>query len=205
MRRGIALRHGGYPKRQDVDAPIRNAGRAKRDVGGGAAVPRFRPRPGARLDHGNHLVGDFLIDVGAIVGDPCHDFFLSFEAESRSQQQPALPFRRGTGWGGRARIWPQARASRLSAADARRASGAALGGLHGGPDCRSGTKGQPPLVFPLRRRASGRGPRRERVYAAPLACRRVCHVAHLCVSLWRDHQRLWHRSRLGRSTIIRAE
>src|SRR3546814_8778520 len=29
-----------------------------------------------------------------------------------------------------------------------RASGAALGGLHGGPDCRSGTKGQPPLVFP---------------------------------------------------------
>ncbi len=35
-----------------------------------------------------------------------------------------------------------------SAAGAYRASGAVLGGLHGGSDCRSGTKGQPPLVFP---------------------------------------------------------
>src|SRR3546814_1989758 len=96
------------------------------------------------------LIGDFLIDVGSIVGDPSHDVFLSFEAESRSQQQPALPFRRGTGWGGRARIWPLARASRLARPTLRRASGAAFGGLHGGPDCRSGTKGQPPLVFPGR-------------------------------------------------------
>jgi hypothetical protein len=31
-----------------------------------------------------------------------------------------------------------------SAVDAYKASGAAVGGLHGGPDCRSGTKGQPP-------------------------------------------------------------
>ncbi|VVT31630.1 Ribbon-helix-helix protein, copG family (fragment) [Sphingomonas aurantiaca] len=35
-----------------------------------------------------------------------------------------------------------------SAADAYKASGAALGGLHGWSDCRSGTKGQPPLAFP---------------------------------------------------------
>ena len=35
-----------------------------------------------------------------------------------------------------------------SAADTRKGSGAAVGGLHGGHDCRSGTKGQPPLVFP---------------------------------------------------------
>lgn len=35
-----------------------------------------------------------------------------------------------------------------SAADTHKVSGAAVGGLHGGHDCRSGTKGQPPLVFP---------------------------------------------------------
>jgi hypothetical protein len=51
---------------------------------------------------GDHLIGDFLIDVGSIVGDP--SMMSSFEAESRSQQQPALPFRRGTGWGGRANL-----------------------------------------------------------------------------------------------------
>src|SRR3546814_10333577 len=79
-----------------VDAPIGNAGQAERDIRCGAAIPRFRPRPGAGLDHRDHLIGDFLIDVGSIVGDPSHDVFLSFEAESRSQQQPALPFRRGT-------------------------------------------------------------------------------------------------------------
>src|SRR3546814_507541 len=123
------------------------------------AIPRFRPRPGAGLDHRDHLIGDFLIDVGSIVGDPSHDVFLSFEAESRSQQQPALPFRRGTGWGGRARIWPLARASRLARPTLRRGSGAAFGGLHGGPDCRSGTKGQPPLVFPGTGLASGGGQR----------------------------------------------
>jgi hypothetical protein len=43
-----------------------------------------------------------------------------------------------------------------SAADAYRASGAALGGLHGWSDCRSGTKGQPPLVFPCARGPAGR-------------------------------------------------
>lgn len=41
-----------------------------------------------------------------------------------------------------------ARASRPSAVDAHRASGTALGGLHGRQDCRSGTKGRWPLVFP---------------------------------------------------------
>jgi len=39
---------------------------------------------------------------------------------------------------------PLARASGLSAVDASKASGAALGGLHGRQDCRSGTKGQRP-------------------------------------------------------------
>lgn len=36
-----------------------------------------------------------------------------------------------------------------SAVGAYKASGTAIGGLNGGPDCRSGTKGQPPLVFPV--------------------------------------------------------
>jgi hypothetical protein len=35
-----------------------------------------------------------------------------------------------------------------SAVDAYKASDTAVGGLHGGHDCRSGTKGQPPLAFP---------------------------------------------------------
>jgi hypothetical protein len=43
MRGSIALRHGGNPKGQDVDAAIGNARRAQRDGGCGAAVPRFRP------------------------------------------------------------------------------------------------------------------------------------------------------------------
>src|SRR3546814_17222882 len=50
-------------------------------------------------------------------------------------------------------------ASRLARPTLRRASGAAFGGLHGGPDCRSGTKGQPPLVFPGTGLASGGGQR----------------------------------------------
>ena len=52
---------------------------------------------------------------------------------------------------------PLARASGLSAVDASKASGAALGGLHGRQDCRSGTKGQPPLMFPGTGLASGGG------------------------------------------------
>ena len=44
-----------------------------------------------------------------------------------------------------------------SAAGAHKASGAALGGLHGWSDCRSGTKGQPPLVFPRADRPPGEG------------------------------------------------
>src|SRR3546814_20647500 len=47
MQRGIALGHGGNPKGQDVDAPLGNAGRAERDIRCGAAIPRFRRRPGA--------------------------------------------------------------------------------------------------------------------------------------------------------------
>ena len=35
-----------------------------------------------------------------------------------------------------------------SAADTHKVSGAAVGGLHGEHDCRSGTKGQTPSVFP---------------------------------------------------------
>jgi len=63
-----------------------------------------------------------------------------------------------------------------SAVDAYKASGTAVGGLHGGHDCRSGTKGQPPLVFPRAAGLRGRA-------AAPagLAARKraslVCHVA----------------------------
>lgn len=41
-----------------------------------------------------------------------------------------------------------ARAGRPNAADALRASGAALGGQHGAVYFPSGTKGQQPLVFP---------------------------------------------------------
>src|SRR3546814_20703934 len=102
---------------------------------------------------------DLLIDVGSIVGDPSHDVFLYFEAESRSQQKPALPFRRGTGWGGRARLRPLARASRLARPTLPRAAGAAFGGSHGGPACRAGTKGPPPLLVPGTGPPSGGGQR----------------------------------------------
>jgi hypothetical protein len=44
-----------------------------------------------------------------------------------------------------------------SAADTHKVSGAAVGGLHGEHDCRSGTKGQPPLVFPCADRSPGEG------------------------------------------------
>ena len=64
-----------------------------------------------------------------------------------------------------------------SAADAYRAS-AALGGLLGWSDCRSGTKGQPPLVFPQHRSSSGGGHRRQQVDVALRARLQVCHVAH---------------------------
>lgn len=50
-----------------------------------------------------------------------------------------------------------ARAGRPSAADAFRASGAALGGPHGGVYFPSGTKGQQPLAFPALVGLRGRG------------------------------------------------
>ena len=58
---------------------------------------------------------------------------------------PACPAR--TGWGGGARILPLARASRPSVAGTK-GPGAALGGLHGRHDCRSGTKGWHPWRSP---------------------------------------------------------
>jgi hypothetical protein len=51
---------------------------------------------------------------------------------------------------------PLARASRLSAADADKASGAALGGLHGRLIVVRERKGQQPLVFPCAIRLRGR-------------------------------------------------
>jgi hypothetical protein len=39
MRGSIALRHGGNPQGQDVDAAIGNAGRAQRDIGRGGPIP----------------------------------------------------------------------------------------------------------------------------------------------------------------------
>ena len=69
-----------------------------------------------------------------------------------------------------------------SAADAHRASGAAVGGLHGGPDCRSGTKGQPPLVFPGTGLASGGG---QRAHQAAPRCERVHRGVPRGTPTWR--------------------
>src|SRR3546814_4067650 len=85
MRRGIALGHGGNPKGQAVDAPIGNAGRAERDIRCGAAIPRFRPSPGAGLDPREHPIGDFLLDVGSLYGAPTPSVLRSFE---ESNQDP---------------------------------------------------------------------------------------------------------------------
>jgi hypothetical protein len=65
-----------------------------------------------------------------------------------------------------------------SAADAPQGVGCRVWRITRGPDCRSGTKGQPPLVFPGTGLASGEGSvpnklcRSRRVMG-------VCHVAHL--------------------------
>jgi hypothetical protein len=56
-----------------------------------------------------------------------------------------------------------------SAVDAYKASGTAVGGLHGEHDCRSGTKGQPPLVFPRAERLPG-----EECGASKTRCTQVC-------------------------------
>src|SRR3546814_16038609 len=109
--------------------------------------------------------------------------FLLLSRRSRLPLQPGLPLRRGAGWRGRSEIDGLARAGRPSAADAPKASGAALGGPPGAVDFASGTKGQQPLVFPVSAGLRGRAPapcaapppRLARPYMCPEPSRRADH------------------------------
>jgi hypothetical protein len=65
-----------------------------------------------------------------------------------------------------------------SAVDDYKASGAAVGGLHGGHDCRSGTKGQLPLVFPAPAGLRGEGCGASKTLCTQ-ACIRWCATWHI--------------------------
>ncbi|MFZ5706068.1 MAG: hypothetical protein ACOY5R_12505 [Pseudomonadota bacterium] len=123
-------------------------------VGGAvcAGAVRFRPLPirVARVSSVSHCPVSFL------------------SRRSRSLLQPALPLRRGAGWGGRRKIDGLVRAGCLARPTPQRVSGAALGGPHGAVYFPSGTKGQRPLVFPVLAVLRG-GPRHQRTFVVPKA------------------------------------